>query len=286
MRVLLRVFALGLLIALAATAGTCQSLDHSALKKLGWKLGVQAFTFREMSLFETIDTLKSLDIRYVELFPGQRLSKERPVAVDHNMPAELIDELARKLKASRVQAVAYGVVGLGPDEANARKMFEFAKKLGIETITAEPSEQAMPMLDKLCQEYKINIAIHNHPRPSHYWSPDVILQATKGCSKRIGSCADVGHWYRSGLAPMDCLRQLKGRVVSLHLKDLNQDKGDVPIGTGVLDVKALLTELKRQGFKGVISIEYEVGTGQQLIDDVAKCARFVSGVATELAKAR
>lgn len=294
MRSLLRLFAFGMIAVCAAAAGTCQTsqapkpkIDHAALKKLGWKLGCQAFTFREMSLFETIDTLKSLDIRYVELFPGQRLSRERPIAVDQNMPSEAVDELARKLKAANVQAVAFGVVGgLGADEASARKLFEFAKKLGIETITAEPPEAAMPMLDKLCQEYKINIAIHNHPRPSHYWSPDVILQATQGCSKRIGSCADVGHWYRSELAPMECLRKLKGRVVSLHIKDLNEAKRDVPVGDGVLGVKALLTELKNQGFKGVISIEYEVGSGAQLIADVARCAGFVSSVATELAKAR
>jgi len=294
MRFLLRLCAVGMVAIWAATAGTCQTaavpkpkIDHAALRKLGWKLGCQAFTFREMTLFETIDTLKSLDIRCVELFPGQRLSRERPISVDQNMPAEAVDELVKKLKASNVQAVAFGVVGgLGADEANARKLFEFAKKLGIETITAEPPAQAMPMLDKLCQEYKISIAIHNHPRPSPYWNPDVILDAAKGCSKRIGSCADVGHWYRSGLAPMDCLRKLKGRVVSLHLKDLDEAKRDVPVGDGVLGVKALLTELKSQGFKGVVSIEYEVGSGAQLIADVAKCAAFVSSVATELAKAR
>ena len=44
----------------------------------------------------------------------------------------------------------------------------------------------------------------------------------------------------------------------------------------------MLAELKSQGFKGVFSIEYEHGTGQQLLNDIAKCAQFFDQTATEL----
>ena len=57
--------------------------------------------------------------------------------------------------------------------------------------------------------------------------------------------------------------------MSLHFKDTNKiGKGahDVPLGTGVDDVKGMLTELKRQGFKGLLSLEYESSsTGDKLI---------------------
>ena len=46
-------------------------------------------------------------------------------------------------------------------EAN-RKLFEFAKQVGMRNITADPSEDAFESLDKLVAEYDIRIAIHNH----------------------------------------------------------------------------------------------------------------------------
>jgi sugar phosphate isomerase/epimerase len=259
------------------------NINYAALSKLGWQLSCQAYTFREMSLFETIDVLNALGIRYIELFPGQRFSPTNPAGFSHDSSPEMVNELMAKLKSANVKPVAYGVVGLGNDEAAARKVFDFAKKLGITTITSEPPEDAMPMLDKLCQEYKINIAIHNHPRPSHYWSPDTVLKAVAGTSKRIGACADTGHWYRSNLVPLDCIKELKGRIVSLHFKDLNSNKEDVPWGTGVCNTNGMLNELKAQGFKGPFSIEYERTSGAELISNVAKCCAYFSEAATKLA---
>ena len=78
---------------------------------------------------------------------------------------------------------------------------------------------------------------------------------------------------RSGINPLEALKKLEGRVVSLHFKDLNEaspDAHDVPWGTGKADVKALLTELKRQGFKGVFSIEYE-HNWENSVPDIAQC---------------
>ena len=130
-------------------------------------------------------------------------------------------EIKKKLADSGVKLVNFGVCGLleGPP---SRKTFEFAKDMGIETIVSEPAEDAFDALDKLCEEYEINIAIHDHPKPSHYWNPDTVLKVCKGRSKRIGACADTGHWMRSGLNPIECLKKLEGRIISFHFKDLNK----------------------------------------------------------------
>lgn len=132
--------------------------------------------------------------------------------------------------------------------------------MGVETLTAEPEPSQFDYLERMCDEYEINIAIHNHPKPSRYWEPDSILKYVAGRSHRIGACADVGHWVRSGLDPVECLKKLEGHIISIHFKDLNKkarEAHDVPWGTGVCDVQAMLQELKNQKFKGVFSIEYE-----------------------------
>jgi len=261
-------------------------MNHEAMEKVGFRLAFQAWTFNKLTTFETLDLMQQLGVRYLEIFPGQTLSKDLPGAkTDHNMTDEQIAAFKAKLKSAGVTVVNYGVVGVGKDEKSARPVFEFAKKLGLETIVSEPATdpKVFEMLDKLCQEYGVNLACHDHPKPSPYWDPATVLKLTEGRSKRIGACADTGHWYRSGLVPIDCLKQLKGKIISLHYKDLNKNKGDVPFGEGLGDAKGQLVELKAQGFKGVFSIEFERTSGQELVNNVAKCCENFSKMCEELA---
>jgi len=165
--------------------------------------------------------------------------------------------------------VNMGVVKPSIDEAESRKIFEGAKRMGISVLVAEPEVHnkmdelgpVMDVVEKLAKEYNIKVAIHNHPGPKNfYWNPDTILAAVKGRSPLLGACADVGHWVRSGLDPVESLKKLEGRVITLHFKDLNEKSlaaHDVPWGTGMSNAKGMLAELKRQGFKGAICVEYE-----------------------------
>ena len=253
----------------------------------GFFIGCQAYTFNRFSLFEAIEKTAQAGGSVIEFFPGQKLSQEEPNVVwDHNATAETIEKVKAKLARHKIKAVNYGVVGVPRDEAQARKLFEFAKEMGLRAITTE-SVNAINTLEKLVKEYDIMVGFHDHPKqpgnPSYrMWDPNYILSVVKDRDPRIGSCADTGHWVRSGLKPVNCLRILEGRIISSHLKDLNQmgpDGHDVPFGTGVSDIPAILDELKRQGFAGNISIEYEYHW-QNSTPEVAQCIGFVRGYGT------
>jgi len=147
----------------------------------GWRLGMQAYTFNRFTFFEAVDKTASLGLDWIEAYPGQKLSKDYPsVKTDHNMSKEMQEVMKAKLRDAGVRLINYGVVGLSKDEAASRKVFDFAKAMGIRTIVSEPPEDAFDLIDKLCQEYEINVAIHNHPKPSRYWNPDTVL---KVCQK-------------------------------------------------------------------------------------------------------
>ncbi|MHC4475409.1 MAG: family 16 glycoside hydrolase [Planctomycetota bacterium] len=253
---------------------------------VGWRLGMQAYTFRKFTFYEAVDKTASLGIGWIEAYPGQTLSKDLPDAkTNHELPAEMREQVKKKLAETGVRLVNYGVVRLVNDEAECRKIFDFAKDMGIETLTAEPPAEALDLVDRLCREYKINVAIHNHPKASHYWHPDTVLKACNGRSKWIGACADTGHWMRSGVSPLEALKKLKGRIISLHFKDLNEfgqrKAHDVVWGTGAANVKGLLTELARQEFEGVFSIEYEHNWDNS-VPEIRECIRYFNEVATEL----
>ena len=248
-------------------------------EKLGWRLSCQAYTFNRFSFFEAVDKTASLGLHYIEAFPGQQISKNLSGTMGAEMTAAQRKEVLKKLSDSAVKMVNFGVGGYD------RKQFEFAKEMGIETLVAEPNENDFAALDKLCGEFQINVAIHDHPKPSHYWNPDTVLKVCRSRSKRIGACADTGHWARSGFVPLDCIKKLKGRIISFHFKDLNKmgmDAHDVPWGTGVCDVKGMLMEIHRQKLKAVFSIEYEYHWDNSL-PEIAKCVAYFDRVALELA---
>jgi sugar phosphate isomerase/epimerase len=263
-------------------------INNAAIDKAGFRLSVQAYTFREMSLLETIETLKFLGVHYIELYPGQKFSKTNPKPADHNMAPEMMSELQQKLRDADVKAVNYGVSGLSKDEAADRKIFDWAKKMGLETIVSEPTpdKETFDLVEKLCEEYQINVSIHDHPYPSTYWYPQKVLEMTKGRSNRIGSCSDTGHWYRSGFIVTECIDKLKGRVISLHLKDLNKDKQDVPWGAGMIHAKDVMATLMAQkpANKPIWSIEYESSHGTELINNVGKCCENFGKYCEELTK--
>ncbi len=253
----------------------------------GFAIGCQAYTFNRFTVFEAIDKTAEAGGKVIEFYPGQKLSKDEPeVKWDHNASAETIQKVKAKLAAAGITPVNYGVVEIPKDEAEARKIFEFAKALGLYAITTE-SVDALDTIEKLVKEYDIRVGFHDHPKRANnpnyrMWDPNYVLSVVKNRDKRIGSCADTGHWVRSGLKPLACLRILKGRIISSHLKDLNEmglEAHDVPYGTGVSDIPALLKELKAQHFAGNISIEYEYHW-ENSTPEVGQCIGFVRGYGT------
>ncbi|HID24416.1 MAG TPA: sugar phosphate isomerase/epimerase [Planctomycetaceae bacterium] len=270
-------------------APAAEQLAHGAphAEKLGWRLGCQAYTFNRFTFYEAIEKVRSLGLHWIEAYPGQRLSPENPdVRTNDSMSPAIRKEVKKRLADAGVTLVNYGVTRLSGREAADRKVFDFAKEMGIETIVSEPPLDAFQTLDKLANEYQINVAIHNHPKPSRYWNPDTVLQVCEGRSRRIGACADTGHWMRSGLNPLEQLKKLKGRIITFHFKDLNKfGRGahDVPWGTGKANVRALLQEIHRQGLKAVFSIEYEHNWLNSL-PEIAQCVRYFDQVAAELSR--
>jgi sugar phosphate isomerase/epimerase len=152
-------------------------------------------------------------------------------------------------------------------------------------IDGEPPFDAYDMLEKLCDEYQINLAVHNHAKPSPYWNPETLLKIFQGRNQRIGACCDTGAWIRSGLASVEMLRKLEGRILTFDLKDVDAEGGCVPFGQGNCDIHGILKELDRQRFRGVIGIEY----GQRSPNgeaEIAQCVAFFDKVCQELASGR
>jgi len=270
----------------------------TAADKLGWTVAVHSYTFKNFTIFDAIDKTAETGAKHMSVSGGVGMmvdGKLTRVPTPTLSDADFAAIQARmKAKGIHPKFVNMGVVKPTADEAESRKIFEAAKKFGIDVLVAEPETgkkmenlpKVMDVVEKLAKEYNIKVAIHNHPKPSFYWDPETVLAAVKGRSPLLGACADTGHWIRSGLDPVECIKKLKGRVIALHFKDLN-DKApkahDVPWGTGVGNTKGVMQELKRQGFKGAFCVEYEHNWDNS-VPEIAQCVKFFHATCAELAK--
>jgi sugar phosphate isomerase/epimerase len=247
-------------------------------------IGPQAGCFKKFSVYEAIDKAAKTGAKVIE-FSHQlkKLTPDRPgVVFDYTLSAIEIQRLRQKLKENGIVGVNYGAVPIPADEAGARKIFEFAKNLGLYALVTE-SVESIDIIEKLAREYDIKVGFHNHARRANpdykLWDPRYVRSLVENRDPRIGACADVGHWQTSGIKAIDGLRILEGRIISVHLKDrpaLGPDQHDVVFGTGITDIGAVLAELRRQNFDGNIAIEYEYNWDDS-VPDVAQCVGFVRG---------
>ncbi len=256
-------------------------------EKLGWRVACCAYSFNQFTFFEALERTASVGVKLVEGFSWQPVSQEKKdVQTNEAMPETACEEVKKRLADTGMKLVGCYMAEMPNKEDVCRKKFEWGKKLGIEYFVAEPPLDALDLVARLCDEYEIRVAIHNHPKPSSvYWDPETVVKATKGRTRRIGACADTGHWVRSGLDPVASVRKLRGRLVSFHLKDITEfgkvDAPDVPWGDGKGNIEGVLREVHRQKAKTVFGIEYE--RHGETRPDIAKCLAFLDKIAAQLA---
>ncbi len=240
------------------------------------KLAVQAYTFRDRSFVETVETAQRLGIKYIEMYPGQKLGGDMEGNTDFKkISPEMVIKLKKYIDNSGIKVVSYGVTGAG-SEAQWDQMAKFAHAIGIKTIQIEISKdrKKFDLAEKMAEKHDLTIAIHNHRQDCG--APEGVLKQLEGRGPRIGAGSDIGHWMRRGVVPLDGVKLLKGKFVTMHLVDVEKiaaDKHirDVPYGTGAGNLKVVMDELKSQGFKGYVTCEYE-HMSPTLEKEVGECA--------------
>jgi inosose dehydratase len=251
---------------LATTAGAVALAPlgrlASAASANNLNLGLQLYSLRTYKVDEALKHARDLGFTFVEFYSGMY-----PLDAD----AAAIAAMNKKLADLGLTISAHGVNRFTNDAGANRKIFEFAKAAGIRTLGADPDPDSFASLDELVKEFDVRVAIHNHG-PTHRYNKAIdVLQAVEKYDARIGACADLGHYLRSGERPVEVIRLLKGRLYGIHLKDFAemQDKTKgVILGKGHINVPAVMGALVAADFPadGALSIEYEENPQSPLAD--------------------
>lgn len=259
---------------------------RTTAERHGWKLAIQSWTFHSIPLVQAIDSTAALGVKYIEVYPSHRIGGQAgDKGFDYTLDDATLSWILSYAKSRGVRIVGSGVFTTDKREEWLRE-FSFAKRAHLEYITAEPRMQDWPLVDSLVRKTGIRISVHNHPKPSEYWSPQHLLDAISTRSPRIGSCADVGHWRRCGLDPVECMKVMGKRIISLHFKDIvagdnPEAMHDTVWGTGILDLRGMLSYLKSIRFKGYFAIEYEYDWDHSM-PLMARSIRYFNSLADEL----
>jgi sugar phosphate isomerase/epimerase len=200
--------------------------------------------------------MKALKLGHIELAPSVHLPLDSSDAK--------VNEVITRLAEAGIVIDAFGVERIANDEEQARKVFEFGKKLGVIAISVYPTYEALPLVDKLANAYSIPVGIHNHgPEDKIYATPDMFRERIADLSNMVGLCVDSGHYGRSGVNPVDVIDEFPERINMIHLKDMVPDTrteygwSDRIVGKGMLDLPGILNRLVDIGFDGPFSLEYE-----------------------------
>jgi sugar phosphate isomerase/epimerase len=249
----------------------------------GFKMGLQSYSLRGYEVEEALKHTQTLGLKFWEAYP-----KHVPLST---VPAEVAKQQELLAKYG-VTLLAYGVVPFSEDETAARRMFDFAHAIGLTSLSANPKKEAatFDLLDKLVEEYKIPIAIHNHGPKADYDKISDVETWTKDRHPLVGACVDTGHYLRSDENPVEAIERLGKRVFGCHLKDVRSVKGEADqpakkimtvLGEGDLDVAGCLKALRKVGYDRCLSLEYEENA-QNPLSDIETCLATVRKAVAEI----
>ena len=237
----------------------------------GFKVGIQSYSLRGFDGKTAMQHSQKLGLKYWESFRNH-------IAMDTS--PEKVAAVKAMLKEHGIALLAFGVESFNENEGAARKAFDFAKAMGVMSISADPKKDkaTFDLLDKLVAEYDIAIAIHNHGPKASYDKVTDVQTWVKDRHPKIGACVDTGHYLRSDEDPVEVIEKLGKRVFGVHLKDVKNLPGGgkkfTILGEGDLRLADCLKSLKKLDYKYSLSLEYEENE-KNPIADIELCLKAV-----------
>jgi inosose dehydratase len=209
---------------------------------------------------QAIDDIAALGFRGIQL-------RQSAVATWGDRPAELKDLLAERGLA--LVALSSGNVSLDPateKESLAQHVrhAQFVRAVGgqyLQVIDEHPRDRhpvpddyrrmgrLLTELGRRTADLGIPLGLHNHMGGLSE-APDEVARVLDAADPRFVRLElDTAHYQQAGGDPAEAVRRYAGRLLFLHLKDLEGDRF-VELGRGKVDFKALFAALDTIGFDG------------------------------------
>ena len=235
--------------------------------RLGWKVGIQFYTFNKYTFFEGIDLTRALGLHYIEANMGARITADSDQRISAGMPQEWKDRIRRKLAESGVECLSF-YCGMNGSGEGFEDIVKFAKEMGWMIVTdpkrADNGGKPVSFYEEILDKYGVKMVFTNHPKDggAAYWNPDFTVADTQGYGESIGASIDIGHYMRGGFDTYEIARRYIdiGKLYHFHMRDVSE-RGphglDFPCGTGQARVGEIFRMMDDEQVRPLIMLEYE-----------------------------
>ena len=247
----------------ASPRGSGEGTSNSTIKKPVetdlFHLGMAGYTFNKFDLDTTLAFMKRIDVHYLCI-------KDFHLPLDAD--AEQIAAFKAKLAAANVIGYAVGPIYM-KDVAAVDRAFAYAQRVGVDLVVGvpgtwgdtSPNYEVLDRVEQKVRETNIRYAIHLHgPDMTLYPNAASIWEDVKDRDPRLGLCLDIGHNLRYGSDSISDLKRYSKRVFDIHLKDVTAPTKEgraAELGRGIINFPLFIKMLRKVGYKGSVSLEYE-----------------------------
>ena len=275
--------------AAALLLGTCTASAQFVTKhgSEDFKIGVAGFSFRNFNIDEThaahhlnVNVLNRETLEDVMKQMGVKYMSVKDFHLPMNSTTEQMEAFKAKLAAADVNGYILGPIYMN-SKADADRAFEYVKRYGADIFIGVPAYELLPYVNEKIKEYNVRMAIHTHG-PDTQTFPDAadVMAHIKDLDPRIGICIDLGHTARFGASCVNDLKKYKDRIYDIHIKDETEASkaGQTwEMGRGIMDIPAIVKTLRKIGYTGVVSLEFEKD-GKNPLPGVAESIGYLRGV--------
>jgi sugar phosphate isomerase/epimerase len=193
---------------------------------------------------------------------------------------EVITSVLNQFKAAGINVYTVGVIYMKTGQ-EVDQAFEYARMAGVKMIVGAPQYDLLHYVEQKVKQYDIRLAIHNHgPDNPLYPNPTDIWDHIKDLDPRMGICLDIGHTVRDGHDPVLDADRYQFRLFDIHIKDVDKASAEgktVEMGRGIINLSGFVETLRRTGYTGMCSLEFEKDMKDPLAG-IAESIGYLKGV--------
>lgn len=170
--------------------------QQTKAEKAGWQLSMRSYNLHRFTAVEAVEKKQKLDPAFIDIYPSQEMGEEFGNVVFKYVMTMDDQEILKEMGTAK----GFKIISSGVRTAKRgkwEKIFRFVKSMGLEFISAETTMKNWDLVEELSRQHTI-----------------------KNRFDLLGSSADIGHYKRMGLNPLKCIKQLEGKIISLHFKDI------------------------------------------------------------------